>query len=403
MICKCGNHATQFLNNQEAEMAPKTVAEEPTRPPKSPFSFLVDAKLSVEKSTTRTKIRQTHLENNGVDDPYTNRVRDLLESTEETIDGWITEELRKHPAYPWFSRIKGIGNENIAKVVGLVDIHKAPMISSLWRYAGMHVTNVVVAPEQQVEEAEKSLAGLQTKLTELRKKYAKNPEKEAEDIQVLRSGNIGGLAVALQERLGHGLEPVTRGCAPTRSMYKATGTKLDYNSELRVMCFRIAGALLKAGIRNYCTSCGDQRPAKRKDQKETDVVCASCGSKDFESKPNSPYARYYFKAKDEIIRKLQAEGTLIVPTLELPTNGNGKIFEPVGTIATGHVHMRAQRKMSKLFLSHLWLVWRKAEGLPVSKPYAHAILGHAESGLIDPWDMVEKKPAPKPRRKTATV
>ncbi|GEM_PF-1820701 len=345
-------------------MAPKTVAEEPTRPPKSPFSFLVDAKLSVERSTTRTKIRQTHLANNKVDDPYTNRVRDLLESTEETIDGWITEELRKHPAYPWFSRIKGIGNENIAKVVGLVDIHKAPTISSLWRYAGMHVTNVVVTPEQQFEEAERSLAGLQTKLAELRKKYAKDPEKEAVDIQVLRSSNIGGLALALQGRLGHDLEPVTRGYAPTRSMYKATGTKLDYNSELRVMCFRLAGSLLKA---------------------------------------QGKYAEFYDRAKSGIVQKLQAEGILIVPTLELPTNGNGKIFEPVGTIATGHVHMRAQRKMNKLFLSHLWLVWRQAEGLPVSKPYAHAILGHAEAGLIDPWDMVEKKPAPKPRRKTVTV
>jgi hypothetical protein len=47
-----------------------------------------------------------------------------------------------------------------------------------------------------------------------------------------------------------------------------------------------------------------------------------------------------------------------------------------------HVHRMARRKTEKIFLSHLWLVWREAEGLPVSKPYAEQILGH--SNIIEP-------------------
>jgi len=43
-----------------------------------------------------------------------------------------------------------------------------------------------------------------------------------------------------------------------------------------------------------------------------------------------------------------------------------------------HVRMMALRYTVKLFLSHLWLQWRKLEGLPVTKPYAHAVLGHTE-------------------------
>lgn len=43
-----------------------------------------------------------------------------------------------------------------------------------------------------------------------------------------------------------------------------------------------------------------------------------------------------------------------------------------------HVHRMAKRKMEKVFLSHLWLKWREAEGLPVTMPYAIAILNHAD-------------------------
>jgi len=42
----------------------------------------------------------------------------------------------------------------------------------------------------------------------------------------------------------------------------------------------------------------------------------------------------------------------------------------------GHLHHRAMRKTAKIFLQHLWVKWREAEGLPVSKPYVEAVLGH---------------------------
>lgn len=43
-----------------------------------------------------------------------------------------------------------------------------------------------------------------------------------------------------------------------------------------------------------------------------------------------------------------------------------------------HIHAMAMRKMVKIFLQHLWLVWRESEGLPTNQPYAIAILGHAD-------------------------
>ena len=53
-----------------------------------------------------------------------------------------------------------------------------------------------------------------------------------------------------------------------------------------------------------------------------------------------------------------------------------------------HLDNRAKRKMIKLFLSHLWDTWRKAEGLPVTRPYVEAILGHEH--IIAPKELVAR-------------
>lgn len=53
--------------------------------------------------------------------------------------------------------------------------------------------------------------------------------------------------------------------------------------------------------------------------------------------------------------------------------------EPEGKQYTdGHIHNMAMRKTVKIFMQHLWIVWREAEGLPVTMPYAIDILQHAD-------------------------
>lgn len=53
--------------------------------------------------------------------------------------------------------------------------------------------------------------------------------------------------------------------------------------------------------------------------------------------------------------------------------------EPEGKQYTdGHIHNMAMRKTVKIFMQHLWIIWREAEGLPVTMPYAIDILQHAD-------------------------
>jgi len=44
----------------------------------------------------------------------------------------------------------------------------------------------------------------------------------------------------------------------------------------------------------------------------------------------------------------------------------------------GHIDMAARRKMIKLFLSHMWVVWRDLEGHDISSPYAFSVMKHRD-------------------------
>jgi hypothetical protein len=77
----------------------------------------------------------------GKGDPETDALLDRLKETEKYIDGRVATILKGHPAYSWFSRVKGVGKENIGKVVGMVDIERAGTISALWKFAGFSVEN----------------------------------------------------------------------------------------------------------------------------------------------------------------------------------------------------------------------------------------------------------------------
>lgn len=288
----------------EKETGEKTVE-------KKPFEFLVNAVLAIEKLRVAAQIRQTHLKLQGRADKETNELLKKIRDLEDYADGRVASLIKEHPAYHWFSQVKGIGKENIGKVIGLIDINKANTISGLWHFAGYHVEN---------------------------------------------------------------------GKAPKRHK---NGGKLSYNSRLRTMCWRLAGAITKAGIRQFCVECNTQRPVKREGE---ELVCG-CGSTMFQSKPVSKFAEYYLKEKNKRLAKLIAQGVKIVPASQLPKD-NGKRHETEGVISEGHIHNYVLRKMTKLFLACLWLVWREAVGLPTRQPYSAEYQGH--TSIISPWEMVDK-------------
>lgn len=67
-----------------------------------------------------------------------------------------------------------------------------------------------------------------------------------------------------------------------------------------------------------------------------------------------------------------------------------------------HIELASRRKAAKIFLSHLWVVWREAEGLPTRSPWIeeHGGEGHT---IIGPWELIEEFEAEQARLKRSKV
>lgn len=77
---------------------------------------------------------------------------------------------------------------------------------------------------------------------------------------------------------------------------------------------------------------------------------------------------------------------------DLQVEANGKVGKKTKygvTKGTGHIHNMAQRKTVKIFLSHLWAVWRELDGLDVTKPWIIAQGGHSDY-IAPPGPTVEE-------------
>lgn len=226
---------------------------------------VANALYFIQKARVAAQVRVSHLAKNNEKCELTENV--TLKTGE--LEGWLNDEIKKavqaHPAYDWFSKVKGIGDVNIGKVVALIDINEASQVSKLWRYA------------------------------------------------------LGAPFNGKVER-------------------QTKGEKLHYNKTLKSMCWRLGKSLIRG---------------------------------------KGAYYDYYREQKARLVRRVADEGGSVVPSLQLPLE-HGKHVEKDGFVGLGHVDAMAMRKMLKLFLSHLWMKWREAEGLPITMPYIHAIKGHTD-------------------------
>jgi len=264
------------------------------------LTHMVNAAVAVEKLRVASEVRQSHFALKGKQDPETDELHRHLKDLEEFVDGRVADLIQGHPAYPWFSRVKGVGNENIGKVVAPIDIERATTISALWKFTGYSVED---------------------------------------------------------------------GSAPRRVR---GGGKLAYNSQLRSMCWRLASSLKRAKGCFYVYYIREKEKYQERFLSQGYKIlatpsgrwaCSNCGAS-------------WAKQRD------------IGPCCDSPQIEKKLRQEPAGVIWMGHLDAMAVRKMIKLFLACLWLVWREAEGLPGTKPYAIDRLGHSK--VISPWEMVDK-------------
>lgn len=243
--------------------------------------------------------------------------------------------LAAHPAYPWLSRVKGIGPTLACKILARLDVTKADTPSAFWRYAGFSTI-------------EGSLYRCATCHLEM---------------GFLPTAEVSGKHKALNS---------TKQC---------TG-RLEH-----VGPCRIADRIRKdPGYR--CSECGEYRadkPDKHEEhQNAEEQVCSGEWVK-----IKRPYDAYMKKVMWLAVKsfKMTSRGMVGYHVFYRQAKDEAERSRPQWH--QGRKEALAVRKTAKLFLSHLWQVWREAEGLPVTDPYAVRVLGHDPSHIIQPWEMVE--------------
>jgi len=127
------------------------------------------------------------------------------------------------------------------------------------------------------------------------------------------------------------------------------GEKSHYNRRLKATCFLIADQFVRQQTPLYADIYYAEKD--RQKQLHPEPICKTCGAVGVQV------------GKNWKCTKCKATGF-------------GLSFTPA------HVDKRAKRKMIKIFLQHLWVIWRESEGLPVSEPYVQAMLGH--TNIVEP-------------------
>jgi hypothetical protein len=130
---------------------------------------------------------------------------------------------------------------------------------------------------------------------------------------------------------------------------KTKGTKLPYNSRLKVVCWKMGQSFIKVSGREDAT-----------------------------------YGKLYRQFKSEEVSRNETGRYAEAAAKELGSkkfkDGITKARLEAGKLSDGHLDARARRRVVKIFLANYWVVARESRGLPVRDPYAMTILGH--DGII---------------------
>ena len=208
----------------------------------------------------------------------------------------LSDEVARHPAWPWLGRVRGVGPSLTARLLARLDIERAPTPSSFWAYCGL----ATVAAEVY----RCSRCGYELSLPAGRQ---------------LRAGHrVPNTGLACSGTLMLAADGVRRVAQPRASR----GESAPYDREAKKLCYLIGISFVRQG---------------------------------------ESYRRYYSEQRS----RLDTTKPDWIPRRR---------------------HLTALRMTEKLFLAHLWLVWRERLGLPITAPYADGHEGGASSPR--PWDMV---------------
>jgi len=323
--------------NQEAnKMQELKEAQQLAQVRHNPLAMLGDASMAVERVRIAAQIRLSHLAKRGEACEDTRELMDRAQLLEEWVDGRLAAYLSGHPAAWWFTHVKGVGSENIAKVISRIEAF------GKWYDPG----DEMIPPYVHRQPQEYSFLDRTTGETETK-------------VGIWVAG-IERLPTPSKLRKLAGLVP---------GMRKESGKILPYDDELRMLTWRLGLGLMRATGKFYDFYNDYKDYLVRRETGAGHRIVPT------------PRQRMCFNCNKEVVKKAAKFCPDCGGPLSLKT-------EPEGVLYQGHLHEMATRRMRQLFMDLLWVAWRKGEGLPLRVPYAVEYGGH--SRIMTCEDMMDK-------------
>lgn len=256
---------------------------------------------------------------------YGGFVKDLLK-IENDIKRDMKARAKKHTITEWIVAQRGLGYDLASQLIGIIQTSgNFDNISSLWSYFGLAVVDWCTECNRPWYAPPKKVQKLETIARRLKEANERKVVKEKKDFDAEARKNVCNCEVPKLKKT-------------TQKHHE--GVLGDYNPEAKTLAFKIGTQFVKQGA--YYRELYDKN-------------------------------RAYYESRDDLKAEIQqkkgkkAKGK----------GANGESTE-VETKGTKHIHLMAQRKTVKDFLSDLWVVWRQLEGLPRTDPYVIAIGGHGK-------------------------
>jgi len=258
------------------------------------------------------------------------------EGLENNIKRVLDIYTSANPVGKWAKGIVGIGPVISAGLLAHIDIHKAPTVGHIWRFAGLDATKEWLGAAK-AEKIVKDILG---------KTSGKITLDEVVTVAA-RTDNRTETLLKFMVKKDKTEPTMTVGCLASAV------ARRPWNAKLKVLCWKIGQSFVKVSNnpKDYYGKVYKQRKEYEQAKNE-----------------NGDYAD-------------QAER--ILATKKISKETEAYKWYSLGKLPPGHIQARSERYAVKLFLSHLHGYWYEEEfGTKPPLPYPIAILGHAH--MIEP-------------------
>ncbi len=273
-------------------------------------------------------------------DEYVVRLKKLEKDIVKDMQGLITQ----FSISTWMLGQRGIGPSLTGQTISMIrDIGRFDNISKLWAYSGMATMYICTECNKRWLEDNKKGEWINRVAKRLEEQHNKKKTRYIDEsgssskLTEIEAANVSdndiedtNFTLKARKMLCSCEHPITKVIAQR----KIKNTMIDYNPKMKKLCRNIALSLIQ-----YNQFYGDMYEG---------------------------FLQMYIERKD-FLKELD-KGKFTDTALE--------------NIKHSRAVKMARRKMVKIFLSHLWMQWRKIDGLPITKPYIFDIKGH--SNYIEP-------------------